>query len=218
MLPGVAFINVNPSEIGRLIVMNMVGKRIGLSIMVAGLVLILTGCTEIQFLDKDTAEASSEQAISISEVEVYITKEGEMQQKIEAAKAQLFEVQCKIEMMEIAITFYSHDKPVGVINSDKGIFYLAEDKEKRVNKNDFVLTNNVRYTAEDGTMLVTKEIRWNSILERIISPFAFTQRKAMPEGILLFTGKGFETDKTFSNWVYKGGEMTILPRSDTQEE
>lgn len=198
--------------------MSTVGKRIGLSIMVAGLVLILTGCTEIQFLDKDTAEASSEQAIIISEVEVYITKEGEVQQKIEAAKAQLFEVQCKIEMVDIGITFYSHDQPVGVINSDKGIFYLAEDKDKRVNKNDFVLTSNVRYTAEDGTMLVTKEIRWNNILERIISPFAFTQRKALPEGILLFTGKGFETDKTFSNWVYKGGEMTILPRSDTQEE
>ncbi len=198
--------------------MSTVWKRIGLSIMVAGLVLILTGCTEIQFLDKDPAEASSEQTISISEVEVYITKEGEMQQKIEAAKAQLFEVQHKIEMAEIGITFYSHDEPVGVISSDKGIFYLVEDKEKRVNKNDFVLTSNVRYTAEDGTTLVTKEIRWNNILERIISPFAFTQRKAMPEGTLLFTGKGFETDKTFSNWVYKGGEMTILPRSDTQEE
>jgi len=186
--------------------------------MVAGLVLILSGCTEIQFLDQDTAESSSEQTISMSEVEVYITKEGEIQQKIEAGKAQLFEVQHKIEMVDIGITFYSHDQPVGVINSDKGIFYLAEDKEKRVNKNDFVLTNNVRYTAEDGTMLVTKEIRWNSILERIISPFAFTQRKTMPEGILLFTGKGFETDKTFSSGVYKGGEMTILPRSDTQEE
>lgn len=198
--------------------MKIVGKSIVLFIVIAGLVMLLTGCTEIQFLDKGSAEESSEQTINMSGVEAYITKDGEIQQKIEAAKAQLFEAQRTVEMEDLGITFYSDDKPVGVVNSDKGIFYLAEDQEKHVNKNDFTLLNNVRYTAEDGTTLETKEIRWNSILERLVSPFAFTQRKAVPEGTVLFTGKGFETDKTFSNWVYKGGEMIILPKSDAHEE
>jgi hypothetical protein len=199
-------------------IVRFVAKYLLLSAIVGAPILMLSGCTEIQFLDKDTTATDGEQTISMNKVEVQIIKEGEMQQKIEAQQAHLFEVQRKVELDKLGVTFYSHDKPVGVINSDEGILYLADDKEKHVNKNDFILLGHVRYVAEDGTVLETKEVSWNNAIERIISPFAFTQRKTIPEGVLLFTGKGFETDKTFSNWVYKGGEMTIEPSSETQKE
>ena len=168
------------------------------------------GCGSSSFLSQ-SPPSTPETPLQIKGFEAFVTRAGNPEYILLADEALLKEKRGIVEMKNIHLTFFKEDnnEKSGTLVAQKGIYYVNSAPSLKRRKNDVDLKGDVVFNTDDGTILKTPEVHYNSETEKIYSNAGFVKKRVGKDQTIIISGKSFITDKNLRHWEDKGAEMSF---------
>lgn len=184
-------------------------KEIKIIICLSVLLLLVSGCGKIEFLETENSGEMEEPQIVLKSPRYFLYIGDKKDKFISAEEGVLFEKRMILELNKIKIEFYENGEYVGELTAGKGMAFLKDSPEMKRQKDDFLLEGNVVYKQKDGSVFKTDSLIWDNAREMLISDSKFYMERPTDKGIMVVEGKKFEADKTLTNWKNYGAKISF---------
>ncbi|MCD6384923.1 hypothetical protein J7M23_04010 [Candidatus Sumerlaeota bacterium] len=173
------------------------------------LVLLVSGCGEIEFLASGIGGEAEEEHIILKSPRYFLYTQGKKDKLISAEEGTLFEKRMILELHKIKIKFFENGTYVAELTADSGTAFLRDSPQMKRLKDDFILQGNVLYRNVDGSVFKTDSLVWDNAKQRLVCDSKFYMERPTDKGVVVIEGKKFETDKTLSKWKDYGASIRL---------
>lgn len=176
--------------------------------------LLLVACGDIEFLTSSGKSGAEEEFIYVKSPSLTLYKASIIDKVIKAQEGKFNEKTQKLELGNVKSEFYEQGKFVAELSAESGILFLQDSPKEGHSKNDIVAEGNVVYKNVDGSMLKTNSLLWDNKKQLLSSESEFTLERPTENGIMIVSGKRFETDKTLTKWQYYGASTRLVQKKE----
>ena len=176
------------------------------------LLLLLTGCGEVEFLANPPEAKDEEPHVYVNEPQMVMYQLGATDKVITAREGIFLEVSQRLELKDVEIDIYDSGTPAVKLSANQGQLFLQDNDEMNRKKNDFLLTDNVIYKNVDGSVFKTDSLVWIDGEEKFVSDAPFYMEQHTDKGTLVVEGTRLETDKKLKTWKKEGAKITLIPK------
>ncbi len=192
-------------------------------------ILLLTGCSEMQFAGQTelVPEKDPREDIVLTSVSTQMTSGGVVQQRIAGQEAVFSEAENQLTIRGISVAMLADSgETKSLTRADLGQIYFADRPAEQIGRRDMKFAGDVLYRnpqkndpTTDSLQLTSQLILWDESEEKFISPTGY-EMLLLPKGKkpVRQRGKGFEATQDLSRFVVKAGSVTTDMGSDPAED